>query len=329
MNNYDCNNRFSRLLYIYYIKITNAYLFLLLMYKELTTLEGKLMDFESLNTFITLSKTHNFTQAANRLFIAQSTVTNRINEIEKEIGITLFSRNNRSVELTNAGEKFLVYAQKVLDITDTALSDITKSDKFSETLRIGSSDSIYETHLSELIIPYREMHPEYAVKITIGQSTHLIEQLTDGILDIIFSYLPIKKSNFYCSVFHEDDMTLVTNSNNMLFPHGILRDDLASINYIMCNFALHDVGLYIRGLFPKYHQFSLEIDDCSKIIPFLDDPQTYTFLPKAMAEPYIQENQLREIALLDFKTPIISSYMIANKSKLYLTQQLVPMPALQ
>lgn len=276
------------------------------------------MDFEVLNTFITLSKTRNFTQAANRLFVAQSTVTNRINELEKEIGISLFWRNNRSVELTNAGEKFLVYAQKVLDITETALFDITKSDIYSETVRIGSSDSIYETHLSELIIKYRQHHPKYAIKITIGQSTHLIEQLTDGILDIIFSYLPLKKSNFYCSVFHEDDMTLVTNSSNKSFPHGINKSDLSNINYIMCNFALHDVGLYIRGLFPKYHQFSLEIDDCSKIIPYLNEPLTYTFLPKAMAEPYIRKNQLREIALLDFKTPIISSYLIANKDKRWL-----------
>lgn len=279
------------------------------------------MDLEVLNTFVTLTKTHNFTQTANRLFVAQSTVTNRINELENEIGVSLFWRNNRSVELTNAGEKFLIYAQKVLDITETALSDIATSEKFLETVRIGSSDSIYETHLSELIIKYRKKHPEYAVKITIGQSTHLIEQLTDGILDIIFSYLPLKKSNFYCSVFHEDDMTLVTNSENKYFQQGIYKEELADINYIMCNFALHDVGLYIRGLFPKFHQFSLEIDDCSKIIPYLNDPYTYTFLPKAMAEPYIRKNMLREIALLDFKTPIISSYLIASKDKLKLWQE--------
>lgn len=61
------------------------------------------MDIESLKTFIVLSNVKNYTRAANQLFVAQSTVTNRINELEKELNISLFSRNNRRVELTMEG----------------------------------------------------------------------------------------------------------------------------------------------------------------------------------------------------------------------------------
>lgn len=48
------------------------------------------MDIESLKTFIVLSNVKNYTRAANQLFVAQSTVTNRINELEKELNISLF-----------------------------------------------------------------------------------------------------------------------------------------------------------------------------------------------------------------------------------------------
>ena len=58
------------------------------------------MDIEALNTFLTLANTKNYTRTAAQLFVAQSTVTNRIHELEKELNIALFTRNNRSVELT-------------------------------------------------------------------------------------------------------------------------------------------------------------------------------------------------------------------------------------
>ena len=51
-----------------------------------------------------------------------------------------------------------------------------------------------------------------------------------------------------------------------------------------------------------------------KIVPFLLHQDTYTFLPKDMAEPYIARGELREIPLLDFRTPVINSYIIYKKS---------------
>ena len=82
----------------------------------------------------------------------------------------------------------------------------------------------------------------------------------------------------------------------------------------MCNFALQDVGQYIRKLFPKYHQFELEIDDCMKIVPYLLHQDNYTFLPKDMADHYIKEKQLRRVPLINFNTPVINSYIIYKKS---------------
>ena len=95
------------------------------------------MDIESLKTFIVLSNVKNYTRAANQLFVAQSTVTNRINELEKELNISLFSRNNRRVELTMEGEQFLLYAEKVIKLTDDSLSEIRSIHKFDNHIRIG------------------------------------------------------------------------------------------------------------------------------------------------------------------------------------------------
>ena len=62
------------------------------------------MNTEELKTFIFLSKVKNFTLAAEQMFIAQSTVTNRISELEKEVGKRLFSRGSKTVTLTEEGK---------------------------------------------------------------------------------------------------------------------------------------------------------------------------------------------------------------------------------
>lgn len=273
------------------------------------------MNIESIKTFLVLSTTRNYTRTASQLFVAQSTVTNRINELEKELNVSLFSRNNRSVELTPEGEQFLSYAQKVVWLTETSLAEIGSLHQYENHLRIGASDSIYEGHLAQTILAHQKKHPEDALKITIGLSSLLLEQLQDDILDVVFCYLPLNKTGFHCEVYQMDSMVLVTDAKNSRYTCGITKNELLKENYLMCNFALHDVGQFIRSLFPKYHQFPLEIDDCSKIIPFLIGQNNYTFLPSHMAESYIQEGRLRIIPLKDFQTPFISSYIIGRKSK--------------
>lgn len=273
------------------------------------------MDMEALRTFVVLSNTRNFTRAAGQLFVAQSTVTNRINELEKELQVTLFQRTNRSVELTVEGEQFLIYAEQMIQMSASALAQISSIKKYDHTYRLGSADSIYEGHLAPLMLRHKKAFPGDAIRITIGLSANLLEQVQANILDVVFTYLPLHKSDYHCEIFHQDRMVLVTDYANTQYSDGITREELLQVNYLMCNFALQDVGQFIRNLFPKYHQFSLEIDDCSKIVPFLLGQDSYTFLPEDMAEPLIREKKLRSVPLLDCRPPIINSYMVGKKER--------------
>ncbi len=282
----------------------------------------KQMDIESLRTFINLSDTKSYTRTADQLFVAQSTVTNRINELEKELHTKLFERTNRSVKLTPEGEKFKDYAEKVIELTDTSLAEIASNHHFESHIRIGSADSIYEAHLASLLLEYRNAHPEDSLKISIGLSNNLIDQLQNDILDMVFTYLPLNKAKYTCELFKQDKLVLVTDIGNKKYTKGITRSELINEKYLMCNFALQDVGQYIRKLFPKFHQFELEIDDCMKIVPYLFGQDNYTFLPQDMADAYIKTKQLRKVKLRDFDTPVINSYIIYDSSKKDLLQRL-------
>ena len=267
-----------------------------------------------IKTFLILANNMSFTKTANQMFVAQSTVTNRITELERELKTTLFYRTNRTVKLTPEGEIYKEYAEKIISLTEKSLAEMSSVKKYKNNLRIGSTDSIYEGHLASLILKYTKNNPDNSLRISIGLSNHLIEQLQGDFLDVVFSYIPLRKLSYHSELYKQDSLVLVTDRNNKKYAKGITAEKLTEINYLMCNFALRDVGQFIRNLFPRFHQFELEIDDCMKIVPYLVGQNNYTFLPKHMAETYIGEKKLREIPLLDFSTPVINSYIIYKDS---------------
>lgn len=283
------------------------------------------MDTQNLRTFVALSKQKNFTQTAKQLFVAQSTVTNRIAELEKEIGKKLFTRDKKNIELTNEGAMFLSFAQRMIDLEETSINQINSSSKYTKHFRIGATNSIYDCHLFPAIDFFLKEHTDIASKVSIAHSSELLQLLQDGLLDVAFSFLPLTKQGYECIIFHSDELVLLTSSKNTKYINGINKEELTNINYIICNFALHEVGQYIKSLFPPYYQFSFEIDNSTKVLPYLLEGIGYSFLPRKMVEPYLDNKELITIPLLDFETPIINSYCIGKKSCKDLWEQLLTM----
>lgn len=274
---------------------------------------GITMDTQSLLTFVTLAEYRNFTRTADALFIAQSTVTNRISELEKEIGKPLFERNKRKVTLSQEGELFLPYAKRILDLSDAGIRNVNSMKKYTATYRIGSTNTIYECHLFPVIQDYRNSHPEHAVKITLGHSNNLLQEIQDNLLDVVYSYLPFYHSAYNCEVFATDNLVLVTRFGNDTYNEGITKESLVYTDYLYCNFALQDVGLFIKELFPPHYQFGFEIDNSTKLIPYLLSSDGVSFVPESIAMPYMERNELKCIPLLDFEAPKINCYRIMRK----------------
>ena len=74
------------------------------------------MDINQLNCFISVAQTLNFSEAARRNFVSQSTVSRYISDLEKEFGVQLFTRSRRDVLLTNEGKTLLPYAVDMLSV---------------------------------------------------------------------------------------------------------------------------------------------------------------------------------------------------------------------
>lgn len=278
------------------------------------------MDTQSLKTFLLLSKLKNFSQAAEKLFVAQSTVTNRIASLEKALGKKLFIRDKKNVELTGEGILFVNYAMRILELEKNALQEMNQLCFDKNNLRIGTTYTIYECHLYPIILSFLKNNQDTCVKVNSGHSDELIDMLELDSIDIAFSYLNYKKSGYKCIPFISDDLILVTSPKNNEFINGISKNDLLNINYLMCDLALQETGRRIRKLFPPYFQFRFEIDNSTKVLKYLIDGFGYSFLPKSMIEDLIDKDILISIPLIDFKAPCLKSYFIYKDNNRQLDQ---------
>lgn len=273
------------------------------------------MDTESLKTYLVLARLRNFTKTADELFIAQSTVTNRIMELEAEVGKVLFYRNKRKVELTEAGEEFYHYAKRILTLTEEGIRNINALEPYKGKLHIGTTNTIYESFLDSMIKSYMREYSDLAIKVTLSHSNELIQAIQDGLLDIIYTYIPLYKAGYLCEVYEIDELILVTSASNFIYEKGIHREELKDTNYFYCNFALQEVGMFVKELFPPHYPFRFEIDNSIKLFSYIIEFDGISFVPEKIVAPLMKEGKMRKITLLDFQTPKINCYKIKRKAQ--------------
>ncbi len=268
------------------------------------------MNTEELKTFIFLSKVKNFTLAAEQLFIAQSTVTNRINELEKEVGKRLFLRGSKTVKLTEAGEIFLRYAERMLEMQNSSIEEINALSSHSRKFSIGAINASYEIYVKPLVDQCLKDNSITSIKVMLGHSLDLIQHLQDNMLDMVFSAIPLKRIGYACDVFDVDRVALVCKKGMNEYPDGVTKAQLAKLPYLMCDLTLSEAGVFIRSLFPKNHVFRLDVDNSSKLIPYLENGLGYSFLPYKLVKDKLESGDLEEVALQDFSAPNVATYLI-------------------
>lgn len=272
------------------------------------------MSTEELKTFIFLSKVKNFTLAAEQLKIAQSTVTNRISELEKEVGKRLFSRVSKTVKLTEEGEIFLRYAERILELQETSIEEMNAASAHRRKFCVGAINATYELYVKQLVDKCLSNNGETSVKIMLGHSLDLLRALQDNVLDLVFSAVPLKRAGYCNEVYATDPLVLVCAADKNEYPNGISKEELAKIPYLMCDITLSETGKFIRSLFPQNHVFKLELDNTSKLLPYLKAGMGYTFLPYKMVENEIKNGELTTVTLKGFETPHMTTYLIYKQS---------------
>ena len=148
------------------------------------------MELRHLKYFVMVARTLNFSDASRRLFITQGTLSQQIQQLEGEIGATLFDRTKHSVTLTEAGEELLPLALKTIEdseICSNRMRDLKGA--LSGTLRIGTTPS-FSSLLTETVKNFVKEHPGVRLLIQSETATELLDMLMEKQLDLAVTYKP-------------------------------------------------------------------------------------------------------------------------------------------
>nr|WP_154442619.1 selenium metabolism-associated LysR family transcriptional regulator [Tissierella pigra] len=176
------------------------------------------VDFRQLETFVEVAKLKSFSKAAEKLFITQPTVTNHIQNLEKELGTLLINRFGKRLTLTDAGGLLYKYAVNILNSCEMAKFDLASyQGKIQGHLHIFSS-SVPRKHLLPTIIKnFLNSYPDVSFTIGDKDSRKVVKGILDGETD--FGILGAKHSsnNLRYIDLMEDRLILIT-PNSPKFP---------------------------------------------------------------------------------------------------------------
>jgi len=143
--------------------------------------------FESaqLLSFLTVVQTRSFTQAAERLGLRQSTVSQHVRKLEEQTGHRLFVRDTHSVATTPDGDAMIGFAQSILEANERAQRHFAGA-QLRGRLRFGTSEDFVLSHLTEVLRDFMRSHPLVDLELTVALSGRLNQLLDRGALDLIF-----------------------------------------------------------------------------------------------------------------------------------------------
>ncbi|WP_105421882.1 MULTISPECIES: LysR family transcriptional regulator [unclassified Neorhizobium] len=145
-----------------------------------------MLNLHHLNSFVMLQQTGSFTEAAARLGIGQSTVTQHIQRLEKSLGRRLVFRDTHQVKLTAEGEALLGYARGMLDMNGKVASLFGES-RLRGRLRLGVSEDVVASRLTSILEDFIRLYPLVDLELTVALSAVLYQMQDIGDLDLVLA----------------------------------------------------------------------------------------------------------------------------------------------
>jgi DNA-binding transcriptional LysR family regulator len=157
-----------------------------------------------------------FSRAAEELHITAPAVSLQIKEMEEDMGVILFKRENRKVELTSAGEYFLLYARRIISTLNEANTMMERLRGTQvKVLKIGVV-STAKYFLPAMLLEFKKDYPNLQIAIEVRNRQQLVELLRDGDIDIAIMGQPPKEIDTRAEAFASHPHVFVANAFNPL-----------------------------------------------------------------------------------------------------------------
>ncbi|MCD1285492.1 MULTISPECIES: LysR family transcriptional regulator [unclassified Brevibacterium] len=143
------------------------------------------MELQQLRYVLAVAEERNFTRAAAKSHVVQSALSHQIKSLEHELGVQLFARTSRRVELTEAGTAFLPAARATLDAADRAVAEaVATTGDLRGRLLIGAIPTVTTVDLTAALGDFHRAHPNVEIGLTSGGSLDFVSAIRHSAMDV-------------------------------------------------------------------------------------------------------------------------------------------------
>lgn len=176
------------------------------------------MDFSHLRYFLTVAQFHHMTQAANHLYISQSSLSKHISQLEGELELKLFDRSGRTIRLSSAGQEFCPFAEEMLakyEMMMMKLKNYRTTDAGEITLGVIPIIAPYGIHRT--LLSFQKQYPYITVRIFEEKGLNIMKMMEDDLLDmVIVRTVTIPDNSYKVMSLDEDELVLVVSKDHSL-----------------------------------------------------------------------------------------------------------------
>jgi DNA-binding transcriptional LysR family regulator len=278
------------------------------------------MEIRHLIYFKAVAEHLHFRNAAASLFISQPPLSRQIKELEDELGVQLFLRNNKRVVLTEAGKYFAATVDSIfaqLEESKHAIQQIHQAADSGE-LKIGYISSVYQPHLAEVLKALRQFFPYIKTSLYERPTIKQIEALEQGKLDVGILRAPVHSEKLTVQTLFFDPFMVVVPSTTEKFSNNYeLAEFIKERPFIFFNkeYAPH----YYDKLVEVCHRLGFnpnivhEVNNVHSIVQLVEAGLGVSILPLSLKQQYAGlQLSFFDLADMPVNTEVVLAYKRSN-----------------
>ncbi|WAP70398.1 LysR family transcriptional regulator [Jiella pelagia] len=270
------------------------------------------LDLDQLRSFVAIVDTGSFTKAAEDVFKTQSAVSMQIRRLEERLGASLFERNGRSIQLTDAGSRLLAYARRMLTLSQETLSAFDQQ-AMQGQVRIGLPDDYAERFLPEILARFTRSNPLVELQIACEPSSNLADHVDKGRLDVAL-VADCTISQVAAEIVRSEPLHFMTSAAHDVHEEAVLPLALGRLN---CCWraeglkALDDAGRRYKVLFSSWSAqivaSAILAGLAVGVLPECALRPGMRVLGKQDGFPQLKDNEIGVIRARNAESPVVSA----------------------
>lgn len=257
--------------------------------------------------FLQTAQQGNFTKAAQALHITQPSVSYTIRQMEEELGVKLFHRLSKGVELTEEGRSLLTFVEPSFALLESGEQHLSSLKQLAEgELRVGASDSLIKHLLLPYLNTYHQLHPNVRIRLSNGKTPVLADRLKEGQLDCALVHIPLQDDQLEVHPLAElQDCFVVGEAYRAYAGQELTASDLLKLPLLMLS-----PGSSTRTFVEQWFagkgcsvKPDMELGSIDLLIEFARLGYGAAFVTRSFIEEDLQRERLFELRLQDTPAP--------------------------